>query len=444
MNQDYMKTKPILPLVLSMSLPMVLSMLVNSLYNIVDSFFVARISENAMNALSLVFPIQNLITAIAVGFGVGMNAVIAFYLGTEDHKKAEDSMAQGLLLSAIHGLVLMVVCVLFIPTFLKFFTNDPVVLKDGILYGRIAFSFSFVIQVGIAFEKIYQSLGRMALTMKVMIMGCVTNIILDPILIFGLGPIPAMGIAGAAIATGIGQTVPFILYLYYYKVDLPLRIHKEALESTQYYKKLYGIGIPATLNIALPSVLISVLNAILVSYSAIYVVVLGIYYKLQTFVFMPSNGIIQGIRPLVGYNYGAKEYDRINKIYKLTLSLSLIIMIAGTLLCFVFPKEIMGLFTTNEETLNAGVTALRIISISFVFSSLSLTSGGVLEGLGMGIPSLIISLCRYVVIILPCAYILSSLLGPTGVWHAFWITEVFTAVISLLIYKKKKKDSFKL
>ena len=238
-----------------------------------------------------------------------------------------------------------------------------------------------MIQVGIAFEKIYQSLGRMALTMKIMIIGCVTNIILDPILIFGLGPIPAIGIAGAAIATGIGQTVPFILYLYYYKVDLPLRIHKEALESTQYYKKLYGIGIPATLNIALPSVLISVLNAILVSYSAIYVVVLGIYYKLQTFVFMPSNGIIQGIRPLVGYNYGAKEYNRVNKIYKLTLGLSLIIMIAGTLLCFVFPKEIMGLFTTNEETLNAGVTALRIISISFVFSSLSLTSGGVLEGL---------------------------------------------------------------
>ena len=280
--------------------------------------------------------------------------------------------------------------------------------------------------------------------MKIMIIGCVTNIILDPILIFGLGPIPAMGIVGAAIATGIGQTVPFILYLYYYKVDLPLRIHKEALESTQYYKKLYGIGIPATLNIALPSVLISVLNAILISYSAIYVVVLGIYYKLQTFVFMPSNGIIQGIRPLVGYNYGAKEYDRINKIYKLTLGLSLIIMIAGTLLCFVFPKEIMGLFTKNKETLDAGVTALRIISISFVFSSLSLTSGGVLEGLGMGVPSLIISLCRYVVIILPCAYILSSLLGPTGVWHAFWITEVFTAVISLLIYKKKKKDSFNL
>ena len=169
MNQDYMKTKPILPLVLSMSLPMVLSMLVNSLYNIVDSFFVARISENSMNALSIVFPIQNLITAIAIGFGVGMNAVIAFYLGTEDHKKAEDSMAQGLLLSAIHGIILMIVCVVFIPNFLKFFTNDPVVLKDGILYGRIAFSFSFVIQVGIAFEKIYQSLGRMALTMKIMI-----------------------------------------------------------------------------------------------------------------------------------------------------------------------------------------------------------------------------------------------------------------------------------
>lgn len=438
MNQDYMKTKPILPLVMSMSLPMVLSMLVNSLYNIVDSFFVARISENAMNALSLVFPIQNLINAIAIGFGVGLNAVIAFFLGMGDHQKAEDSMTQGLFLSMIHGIVLMIVSILFIPTFLGFFTNDPVVLKQGVIYARVAFLFSFFIQVYISLEKVFQAVGRMALTMKVMIIGCVTNIILDPILIFGLGPIPAMGIAGAALATGIGQVVPFILYIYHYKKDLNLRFHKEAIKNHDYYKKLYGIGIPATLNIALPSILISVLNAILAAYSAIYVVVLGIYYKLQTFVFMPTNGIIQGIRPLVGYNYGAKEYQRVHKIYSLTLCLSIIIMILGTIVCMVFPKEIMGLFTQNKDTLEAGAIALRIISISFVFSSVSLTSAGVLEGLGMGMPSLIISLCRYVIVILPCAFILSSLYGPVGVWHSFWITEIITAVVAYLIYQKKK------
>lgn len=438
MNQDYMKTKPILPLVMSMSLPMVLSMLVNSLYNIVDSFFVARISENAMNALSLVFPVQNLINAIAIGFGVGLNAVIAFFLGMGDHQKAEDSMTQGLFLSMIHGIVLMIVSILFIPTFLGFFTNDPVVLKQGVIYARVAFLFSFFIQVYISLEKVFQAVGRMALTMKVMIIGCVTNIILDPILIFGLGPIPAMGIAGAALATGIGQVVPFILYIYHYKKDLNLRFHKEAIKNHDYYKKLYGIGIPATLNIALPSILISVLNAILAAYSAIYVVVLGIYYKLQTFVFMPTNGIIQGIRPLVGYNYGAKEYQRVHKIYSLTLCLSIIIMILGTIVCMVFPKEIMGLFTQNKDTLKAGAIALRIISISFVFSSVSLTSAGVLEGLGMGMPSLIISLCRYVIVILPCAFILSSLYGPVGVWHSFWITEIITAVVAYLIYQKKK------
>lgn len=442
MNQDYMKTKPILPLVLSMSLPMVLSMLVNSLYNIVDSFFVARISENAMNALSLVFPVQNLINAIAIGFGVGMNAVIAFFLGTEDQKKAEDSMTQGLFLSAIHGIVLMIVCILFIPSFLKLFTNDPVVLSQGIIYARVAFLFSFFIQVGISLEKVFQAVGRMSLTMKVMIIGCVTNIILDPILIFGLGPIPQMGIAGAALATGIGQTIPFILYVYHYKKDLHLRIHKEAFRRHDFYQKLYSIGIPATLNIALPSILISVLNAILSAYSAIYVVVLGIYYKLQTFVFMPTNGIIQGIRPLVGYNYGAKEYGRVHKIYRLTLTLSLMIMIVGTMICFFFPQQLMGMFTTNKKTLEAGTIALRIISLSFVFSSVSLTSGGVLEGLGMGLPSLIISLFRYVVIILPAAFLLSIPYGPIGVWHAFWITEIITSIVAYIIYKKKTSQSF--
>lgn len=438
MNETFMKEKPVLPLLISMSLPMVISMLVNSLYNIVDSFFVAKISEDAMTALSLVYPVQNFINAVAIGFGVGINAVIAYHLGAGEPKKANSAATWGFVLSMIHGAVLLVGSIVIIPTFLRMFTSDAQVIDYGIRYARIAFAFSLVIAASLAFEKIFQSVGRMKVTMGGMLAGCVTNIILDPVLIFGIGPFPAMSIEGAALATGIGQVLTVVIYLVIYLArPLPVRIgRKYLIRGTGLFRRLYSIGIPATLNLALPSLLISALNGILAMYGQIYVVILGIYYKLQTFLYLPVNGIVQGMRPIIGYNYGAKEHKRVKQIYRIALAISAAIMLAGTVVCLVAPGQLIGIYTTNPETISAGKTALRLISAGFIVSAVSVASSGALEGLGKGVPSFIISLFRYVVIIIPAAFLLSRIFGAVGVWNAFWIAETITAVIAFVIYRR--------
>ena len=438
MNDTFMKEKPALPLILSMTLPMVLSMLVNSLYNIIDSFFVAQISEEAMTALSLVYPVQNFINAVGIGFGVGINSVIAFYLGAGDNKKADQAATQGLVLAMIHGIVMTVCCITMMPAFLGMFTSSKTVIELGARYSVIAFAFTLIIIVGITFEKLFQAVGNMKTTMISLMCGCITNIVLDPVLIFGYGPFPKMGIEGAALATGIGQALTLAIYLVVYFVR-PIRVHirrQYILLSKKMVIKLYSIGIPATLNLALPSLLISVLNAILAAYSEVYILVLGIYYKLQTFIYLPANGIVQGMRPLIGYNYGAGENKRVSQIYKIVLCMSGIIMVLGTVICLLIPSQLIGLFTHTEATIQTGETALRIISAGFLVSAVSVTSSGALEGLGKGTPSLLISLFRYVVVIIPIAFLLSRLFGAVGVWNAFWITEAITAIISICIYYK--------
>lgn len=439
MNQTFMKEKKILPLVLSMSLPMVLSMLVNSLYNIIDSYFVAKISENAMTALSLVYPLQILINAVAVGLGIGLNTTAAFYLGAQDREMANDSASVGVVLSLIHGLILTVVCSLIVPSFLHLFTQDEAVISYALTYSYIVFGFTVPITVGIAFEKVFQAEGQMVITMGTMLCGCITNIILDPIFIFGIGPIPKMGIAGAAWATGIGQVVPMVIYfIIYFKKPLPLRLRmRKGMFQKSLCSRIYGVGIPAALNMALPSLMITALNGILASFSSIYVLVLGIYYKLQTFIYLTANGIVQGIRPIAGYNYGAGEYKRVRNVFKTALALTAGVMLAGTVICMVFASWLMGLFTSNPETISAGCTALRIISIGFLVSSISVTASGLLEGLGQGTLSLIISFMRYLIVIVPVAFLLSHMIGATGVWHAFWIAEAVSALTSWLIYEKK-------
>lgn len=438
MNDTFMKEKPVLPLILSMTLPMVLSMLVNSLYNIIDSFFVAQISEEAMTALSLVYPVQNFINAVGIGFGVGINSVIAFYLGAGDNKKADQAATQGLVLAMIHGVVMTVCCITMIPAFLGMFTSSKTVIELGVRYSVIAFAFTLIIIVGITFEKLFQAVGNMKTTMISLMCGCITNIVLDPVLIFGYGPFPKMGIEGAALATGIGQALTLAIYLVVYFVrPIPVHIRRQYfLFNKKMVIKLYSIGIPATLNLALPSLLISVLNAILAAYSEVYILVLGIYYKLQTFIYLPANGIVQGMRPLIGYNYGAGENKRVSQIYKIVLCMSGIIMVLGTVICLLIPGQLIGLFTHTEATIQTGETALRIISAGFLVSAVSVTSSGALEGLGKGTPSLLISLFRYVVVIIPIAFLLSRLFGAVGVWNAFWITEAITAIISICIYYK--------
>lgn len=441
MNENFMKERPVLPLLLSMALPMVLSMLVNSLYNIVDSFFVAQISEDAMTALSLVYPIQNFINAVGIGFGVGINAVIAFYLGAGDSSRADRAAAQGLLLAVVHSIVMTIGAIAVMPVFLRRFTSSETVIDLGLRYSAVAFLFTIVIVVGVTFEKIFQAVGSMKVTMVSLMCGCVANIILDPALIFGLGPFPEMGMEGAALATGIGQSFTLAIYLVVYLVrPLRVRIRRQYLAlDRKMVLKLYSIGIPASLNLALPSVLISSLNAILSSYSEVYILVLGIYYKLQTFLYLPANGIVQGMRPLIGFNYGAGEHKRVNQIYQIVLCMSGSIMILGTAICLIFPGQLMSLFTHTPETIRAGETALRIISAGFLVSAVSVTSSGALEGLGKGMPSLVISLCRYVIVILPTAFLLGKVFGPVGVWNAFWITEAVTAVIAFAVYRSSTR-----
>ena len=443
MSETFMKERPILPLLASMALPMVLSMLVNSLYNIVDSFFVAQISEAAMTALSLVYPVQNFINAVAIGFGVGINAVISIALGAGDRRRADAAATHGMVLSALHGLILTLASIAVMPLFLARFTTDPAVIQMGLAYSKTAFSFSVIIMLGLSFEKIFQAVGRMKVTMAALLTGCVSNILLDPVLIFGLGPFPELGISGAALATGIGQALTLLVYLAAYRlIPIPVRLRRDCLRpDATLDRKLYGVGVPAILNLALPSLLISVLNGLLSVYSQSYVVILGIYYKLQTFLYLPASGIVQGMRPLIGYNYGAGERGRVRQLYNATLCGTGIIMAFGTVVCLLWAEPLMGLFTSQPDTIQAGGTALRIICAGFVISSVSVTSSGALEGLGKGAQSLVISLCRYVVVILPAAFLLCRTIGPDGVWHAFWITEAVTAAAAFWVYRRTVNSS---
>ena len=384
MNDHFMKERPIPDLLLSMSLPMVFSMLVNSLYNIVDSFFVARISEDAMTALSLVFPIQNLINAVGIGFGIGINAVISFNLGAGKKRRADMAASQGLILSLLHGLVLTAACIGVMPAFLRAFTSSQTVIDLGLRYAFVAFLFTTVVSLSMAFEKIFQAVGNMKVTMIALMAGCIVNIILDPLLIFGIGPFPKWGIEGAAVATGIGQITTLAIYLFVYK-NYPLRIKLSRRYLTRDAGldfKLYAIGIPATLNLALPSLLVSSLNTILAAFSQSYIVVLGIYYKLQTFLYLPANGIIQGMRPLIGFNYGAGEHVRVKAIYNTTLVMNAGIMLGGTAICLLVPDVLIAMFTDNAVTVEAGAQALRIICAGFIVSAVSVTACGALEGLG--------------------------------------------------------------
>lgn len=440
MEQTYMKEKKILPLVISMSLPMVLGMLVNALYNIVDSYFVAKISEQSMTAISLVYPLQLVITAIAVGHGIGINSVASFFLGSNEKKKADNTASLGIFLSFVHGAILTILCILVLRPFLNLFTNEKTLIEYGVTYGTTVFLFCIPNCIYIAFEKIYQAQGKMTTSMIAVALGAIVNIILDPLMIFGIG-FPKMGIFGAALATGIGQTTSLIFYLFVYFIQgsqLKLHFSKEIFDSN-ICKRIYNVGIPSMMNLSLSSIMITVLNGILAEFSDMYVLILGIYYKLQTFIYLTVNGIVQGIRPLVGYNYGAQEYKRVKKIFVTALLLAVIIMAIGTGICMIFSNQLVGLFTTNQTTINAGSQALTIISFGFIVSSISVIVCGVLEGLGNGHGSLFISLLRYIIVIIPLAFILSRFLGATGVWHAFWITECIATLVSIIFIKYTMK-----
>lgn len=438
MDQAYMKEKPVVPLLLSMGIPVIISMIAGALYNIVDSIFVAMISEDAMTAVSLVYPIQNLAHAAGVGFGVGINAMVARRLGEGKTRMANQTASQGVFLSALHGMILTILGMAVIPYFLRMFTSDEVTISYGLTYFYNVFLFSTIDTMGMAYEKVYQSVGKMKISMAAVLIGCGVNIVLDPIFIFGLGPMPELGIRGAAWATGIGQTASLLFYLILNHVK-PLNVEislREMRPSKEICGGMYSVGIAATLNMALTSLLLTALNAILAPFSQVYILVLGVYYKLQALLYQGASGVVQGMRPLISYNYGAGEQERVKKIFRAAFMIVGIIMTAGTLLGELMPDFLMGLFTQTPSTVEIGRTALRLISPGFVMSTVSVIASGAFEGLGMGLKSLKISLMRYVVIIIPIAFVLSRIIGPTGVWHAFWLAELITAVYAGASWKR--------
>lgn len=437
MDQTYMKEKPVVPLLLTMGIPVIISMIAGALYNLVDSIFVAMISEKAMTAISLVYPVQNLAHAAGVGFGVGINAMVARRLGEGREHMANQTASQGIFLSAVHGIILTVLGIAIIPYFLHMFTSDEETISYGLTYFYNVFVFSTIDTMGMAYEKVYQSVGKMKVSMAAVLIGCITNVILDPIFIFGFGPVPRLGIRGAALATGIGQTASLLFYLILNHVK-PLNVKISVngmLPSKEICQGIYSVGIAATLNMALTSLLLTILNAILAPFSQVYILVLGIYYKLQALLYQAASGVVQGMRPLIGYNYGAGEQERVKKIFRAALVIVGIIMMVGMMTCELVPGFLMGLFTQTASTIGIGRMALRLISPGFIFSAISVIASGAFEGLGMGLKSLKISLMRYVVIIIPFAFVLSRIIGPAGVWHSFWMTELITAVYSIISWK---------
>ena len=432
---------PIRPLLYTMAVPLMLSLLIQSLYNIVDSIFVAQLSETALTAASLVYAIQFLMIAIGVGTAVGLNALLSRKLGQKKPEEACRAATTGLFLMLGTSLVFTLVGLLFSNQIAAALTGDPELQQLCREYLSVNLVFCWGIFLQTYGQRLLQAVGDAVLSMVSLIIGAVVNIILDPIMIFGLLGCPAMGIRGAAIATVIGQLIGAAAALWFNRVKNPV-IHvrlKGYRFLWQDVADIYRVGLPTIVMQAIGSVMTFAMNNILIAFSSTAVAVFGVYFKLQSFVFMPIFGINNGMVPIIGYNYGAREMKRVKKIYDTTLAMTAAMMLAGTLGCLFAAKPLIALFTANPETIALGTRALHIICLGFIVSAVSVTASGALEGLGKGFSSFIISLLRYVAVIIPAAFILCHTAGPAFVWHAFWITEALTAVVAAFVYRQASK-----
>lgn len=444
-SQDFMKTKPVLPLLASMAIPMMLSMLIQSLYNIIDSIFVARLGTAALTAVSLVYPLQNIVVSVSVGIGVGISSAIAVNLGRKDRLQASRAASVGMMLTVFHCAAFILFGLLATRPFLRLFTGDPQTFALACQYAYIVLCFSSGSLLQISLEKIFQATGAMITTMYALAAGCIVNIILDPVLIFGLAGFPKLGVAGAAIATVIGQTSSLVIYLIICaKKDIGVSIGRRYLSFDRtMIRQIYSVGIPSAVMIGLPSILVSILNSMLIRFSEVYVAVLGIYLKLQTFIYMPASGIIQGMRPIIGYNYGAGEKVRLQHTIRWSMVLTAAVMAVGTAAALLFPEAILALFTDDEFLRQSGVTALKTISPGFVLSTASIVCCGIFEALGKGRESLIISLLRQLLIIVVLGELLSGMLGVWGIWISFPIAEAAASIAALILYQKTVRHILK-
>lgn len=438
MEKNKLTEGKLLPLIISMSLPPIFSMVVQSLYNIVDSIFVAKISSEALTALSVAFPVQNLILALSVGFGTGVNAYIARKMGNKDLERAEQAAAQGLVLSFVHYIVVVGIGLFLSEPFMRLFTDNTEVVKLSSSYTVIIILFSFGQSIQIMIEKILQACGNMIAPMFFQLIGAVTNIILDPILIFGWFGFPAMGIEGAAIATVIGQILAMLAAmgtLIFRKQQLRISFRKVDWDWKM-IKEIYMISIPSFLILSIGSIMVSGINLILKGVSEIGVAAFGIYYKLQSFIYMPISGLVQGTLPILSYSYGAKNRVRLLATLRLSLILSTIFGVLGSVLFWLIPTEIMGLFTSDAQLLSMGNWMLRIIGSSFVFGSFCYIFASYFQATGSNFFSLSVTLLRQLFLILPVAWLLSHLIGINGVWLAFLVSEFLTAALTVHLFRK--------
>ncbi len=442
-SSNSMGTRPVFPLLLSMAVPPMFSMLIQSMYNIVDSIFVSKLGEDALTAVSLAFPLQNLVLAVGVGFGVGVNAAIARNLGAKNYHEVNKAASHGVVLTAIHSVLFILLGLLGTKPFFHLFTGDETVFALGCSYSYIVITFAAGSLFHIFIEKMFQSIGNMMLPMIMQGVGAIVNIILDPILIFGYFGLPAMGVAGAAIATIIGQfsACGLSIWLFCRKSGGITISLKGFRFDRRMLKTLYSVAVPSCVMVCMPSVMIGILNGILSAVSQTAVAVLGVYFKLQTFVYMPANGVIQGMRPLISYNYGAGNRKRVKTILIASLLSAGAIMALGTLLFFLFPVPIMKLFNAGETMMEMGISALRIISVGFIISTVGTILAGAFESLGKGIQSLTITMLRQLIIIVLLSAIFIKPFGVTGVWATFPIAETAAAIVGvLLFYHLWKRD----
>ncbi len=440
-TENSMGTRSVFPLLCSMALPPMISMLIQSLYNIVDGMFVSQISQDALNAVSLVFPLQNLVLSVAVGFGVGINSCMSRNLGANNREQVNQTASHGVLFTLLHSLLFVALGLFVTRPFLSLYTDSAEVLRMGCDYSYVVLCFAFGSLLHILIEKMFQAVGNMILPMFLQAIGAIINIVLDPILIFGKFGLPALGVKGAAIATVIGQiTACGLAVLAFYrsrkKHGISVSFRGFRLNG-HVVKSIYSVAIPSGLMVVLPSVLVSLLNGILSSISQTAVTVFGLYYKLQTFVYMPANGLIQGMRPIVGYNFGAGRIDRVKQTLKYSSFLIIGMMLVGMGVFWLLPEQIMGLFRAEGDLLIWGKTALRTISLGFVLSTAGIVISGAMEALGKGISSLAITLLRQLIVVPPLAWLLSKSFGIMGVWAAFPIGEVCAALTAVVIFGRQ-------
>ncbi|MBQ1640749.1 MAG: MATE family efflux transporter [Lachnospiraceae bacterium] len=431
--ENKMGTMPIGKLLVNMSTPMMISMLVQALYNIVDSIFVAMIEEDALTAVSLAFPIQNLMIAFAMGTAVGMNALVSRHLGEKNFDRANRVAVNGIWLALFTAIVFCVGISLTTDRFFHLLTQDAQIITYGTTYLHIIGWLCFGVFFQVVFEKLLQATGKTFYSMITQIVGAVINVILDPMLIFGIGPFPKMGVAGAAIATIFGQTVGTILAIYFnihFNKELHLDMRKYRL-SGEIVGHIYSIGAPSIVMVAIGSIMNFGLNKILLWVSgSTAAAVFGVYFKLQSFIFMPIFGLNNGMIPIVAYNYGAAKPDRIKRTIFLAGRAAVIIMAVGTALFWVFPEFFLGLFSASENMMAMGVVALRIISVHFMIAGISIICSSALQALGHGFFSMITSIVRQLVVLLPAAFVLAYLGGINAVWWAFPIAEVFSLILA--------------